>query len=196
MPDYPLSYSLKSRSCECLSYTDAPAHTGPKHFDTFIIIQSCKSDKPSIIIIINHNHNVVLITQAGEGVSSLFLLLQPNSFPLYPPPPPPSSLLPSPPPFSPCCYLLSPLPTPHLLPSPPASLYLSSPFRLCCLPSPASSLPLLLSPFYSPPPCPMPTASKQIPVNCYSVNLGLTQPHDYIWCDNQLSGALTSDNPV
>ena len=28
VPDYPLSYSLQSRSRECVSYTDAPAHTG------------------------------------------------------------------------------------------------------------------------------------------------------------------------
>ena len=36
MPDYPLSYSLQSHSRECVSYTDAPAHTGPKHSDNFI----------------------------------------------------------------------------------------------------------------------------------------------------------------
>ena len=29
-------YSLQSRSCEFVSYTDAPAHTGPKHSDNFI----------------------------------------------------------------------------------------------------------------------------------------------------------------
>ena len=33
---YPLSYSLQFRSRECMSYTDAPAHTGPKHSDQFI----------------------------------------------------------------------------------------------------------------------------------------------------------------
>ena len=30
--------SLHSRSRECVSYTDAPAHTGPKHSANFIII--------------------------------------------------------------------------------------------------------------------------------------------------------------
>ena len=38
MPDYPLSYSLQSRSRECVSYTDAPAHTGPKRSDNYIYV--------------------------------------------------------------------------------------------------------------------------------------------------------------
>ena len=32
LSDYPLSYSLQSCSCECVSYTDAPAHTEPNNF--------------------------------------------------------------------------------------------------------------------------------------------------------------------
>ena len=36
VPDYPLSYSLQSRSRESVSYADALAHPGPKHSDRFI----------------------------------------------------------------------------------------------------------------------------------------------------------------
>ena len=46
------SYSLQSRLRECVSYTHAPAHTGPKHSDNFILetavsgqsLKSCKNN--------------------------------------------------------------------------------------------------------------------------------------------------------
>ena len=60
MPDYPLSYSLQSRSRELMSYTDAPAHTGPKLSDNFIVI-----------IILNIWLDAVIIIIIIEGLSLL-----------------------------------------------------------------------------------------------------------------------------